>query len=198
MDTLPRNASEYRTWWEANTDVPYGYCWCGCGEATSEAGVSSLKQWCRKGEPRRFVYSHHLRHYFLKRDRFKVEDRGYETPCWIWQLKVNQYGYGNVVVGGRDKMAHRHSYEIHKGKIPVGLTIDHLCRVRDCVNPNHLEAVTMHVNQRRGSRTVLSVELVEALRLARSHGVELPVLETLTGIKRRTIRAALDGENWTK
>jgi hypothetical protein len=60
-------------------------------------------------------------------------------------------GYGHI--GTRDGghvQAHRLSYEIHKGPIPDGLVIDHLCRVRACVNPEHLEPVTHHENIARG------------------------------------------------
>jgi DNA-binding XRE family transcriptional regulator len=48
-------------------------------------------------------------------------------------------------------MAHRYSYELHKGLIPDGLTIDHLCKIRHCVNPQHLEVVTYQENNHRGN-----------------------------------------------
>lgn len=61
-------------------------------------------------------------------------------------------GYGNCCINGIKKnfLPHRVSYEFHKGQIPKGLHIDHLCRVRDCINPDHLEAVTPGENVRRG------------------------------------------------
>lgn len=66
-----------------------------------------------------------------------------ESGCWRWQRAVNKVtGYGTL--GAR--YAHRVYYELHVGPIPAGLTIDHLCRVRDCVNPEHLEAVTIREN----------------------------------------------------
>ena len=67
--------------------------------------------------------------------------------CWRWQRKIGRNGYG--VFGLRSQLAHRVSYEMFIGPIPDGLQIDHLCRVRSCVNPAHLEAVTVGENCRR-------------------------------------------------
>jgi hypothetical protein len=67
------------------------------------------------------------------------------SGCWIWQHCQNSYGYG-IVIRKRRIMAHRAYYEHFVGPIPAGLQIDHLCRVRACVNPAHLEPVTMREN----------------------------------------------------
>lgn len=191
---LPATPEEYRSWWEATTDIPFGYCWCGCGDRTNPATGQSPGRAMFRGSPNRYLKGHGVR----VRCRHIEENRGYKTPCWVWQLKIAHNGYGHVTVGGRDRLAHRYMYEQHVGPIPTGLSLDHLCRVRHCVRPDHLEAVPMYVNQRRGSKTVLSVELVDAIKKAHAKGVEFPVLETLTGIKGRTIRAAAYGENWSK
>ncbi|MBS69355.1 MAG: hypothetical protein CMK98_13615 [Pseudomonas sp.] len=76
-------------------------------------------------------------------------------PCWIWTAYIRPDGYGSFVTDTRAishevSLAHRFSYELHFGPIPDGFDIDHLCRVRSCVNPAHLEAVTHAVNCRRG------------------------------------------------
>lgn len=73
-----------------------------------------------------------------------------ESGCWIWEGSLCR-GYGSVCIDGKAYRAHRVSYQMHKGEIPEGLTIDHLCRVRCCVNPDHLEAVTNKENILRGT-----------------------------------------------
>lgn len=70
--------------------------------------------------------------------------------CWLWLSTVTKNGYGQFHVGGRRPYAHRWSYEHFVAPIPPGLTIDHLCRNRSCVNPGHLEAVPLKVNILRG------------------------------------------------
>lgn len=72
----------------------------------------------------------------------KVQPTGF---CWEWTAsKAHGYGYFN---GSR---AHRFAYELLVGPIPDGLVIDHLCRNRGCVNPDHLEPVTQRENTMRG------------------------------------------------
>ncbi len=72
------------------------------------------------------------------------------SGCWLWLGSLTHNGYGSIWANGRLKRAPRVSYELHVGIIPHGLEIDHLCRVRCCVNPDHLEAVTRKENARRG------------------------------------------------
>lgn len=71
--------------------------------------------------------------------------------CWIWQRSTDRDGYGEGSFRGRKRKAHRLAYEAFTGQIPQGLLIDHLCRVRACVNSAHLEAVTCGENIRRGN-----------------------------------------------
>ena len=70
--------------------------------------------------------------------------------CWIWTAGTRR-GYGHFWSSGKDISAHRFSYELLVGKIPDGLQLDHLCRNRVCVNPDHLEPVTLQENLRRGN-----------------------------------------------
>lgn len=81
-------------------------------------------------------------------------------PCWLWLGGVTNSGYGKV--GMPTRLAHRVAYELVVGPIPDGLQIDHLCRVRRCQNPAHMEPVTARENQRR-SRSV------SGLNMAKTH-----------------------------
>ena len=77
----------------------------------------------------------------------KVEKTG---TCWLWTGSISQRGYG-FFQDGKLGLAHRWSMEnLNMKKIPKGLCVDHLCRVRHCVNPEHLEIVTYKENVRRG------------------------------------------------
>lgn len=70
--------------------------------------------------------------------------------CWSWLGDRTPYGYGRFSFRGRAVAAHRFAYELLRGPIPDGLVIDHLCRVKHCVNPAHLEPVTQRENVLRG------------------------------------------------
>lgn len=73
------------------------------------------------------------------------------NECWLWTAHVTKAGYGIFSKSDRTPVyAHRWAYEHFVAPIPVGLQIDHLCRVRACVNPKHLEPVTSRENTRRG------------------------------------------------
>jgi len=68
------------------------------------------------------------------------------SGCWIWTAALDRQGYGFTSWRGLSRAAHRVSYALLKGPLVEGLEIDHLCRVRPCINPAHLEQVTPQVN----------------------------------------------------
>jgi len=78
----------------------------------------------------------------------KYEDGPLHTKCWIFSGCLVD-GYGQLRINNNRKFAHRYSYEYYVGPIPEGLHIDHLCRIRSCTNPDHLEAVTQLINNQR-------------------------------------------------
>lgn len=107
-----------------------------------------------------------IKHYFRARRYGHPTGSGRATPlerfdanvhrgndpdaCWHWTGHCDDDGYGQFWVNNRNLRAHRFAYEMHVGPIPDGLVIDHLCRVRRCVNPRHLEPVTIGENILRG------------------------------------------------
>ena len=72
------------------------------------------------------------------------------SGCWLWAGPCYSNGYGDLRKNKWHMLAHRWSYEHFIGPIPEGLDLDHLCRVRSCVNPAHLEPVTRRINLLRG------------------------------------------------
>jgi hypothetical protein len=94
-----------------------------------------------------------------KRVRAKIElrdapvDRDVNGPCWIWAGGWrNNHGYGMTSMGKKKWLAHRLTYTLLVGEIAEGLDLDHLCCVRECCNPLHVEPVTHHENLLRGER----------------------------------------------
>ena len=78
----------------------------------------------------------------------KADDNG----CTVWTGLTSRQGYARFSIGTTDFRAHKLAYVWAHGPVAEGLVIDHLCRVRHCVNVEHLEAVTHAENMRRGSR----------------------------------------------
>ena len=74
-----------------------------------------------------------------------------DDGCWHWTGARQSDGYGSFQRSGQTRLAHRAMYELFVGDIPEGLELDHLCRDRGCVRPDHLEPVAHLENVRRGA-----------------------------------------------
>jgi hypothetical protein len=76
------------------------------------------------------------------------------SGCWVWTGPIEKDGYGTVRIAGKKIRVHRLVYTLLVGDIPDGLVLDHLCRVRACANPAHLDPVTFAVNSARNSHSL--------------------------------------------
>lgn len=75
------------------------------------------------------------------------------SGCWLWigyTVSSRELSYGRIKYAGKHTLVHRLTYQVANGNIATGLVIDHLCRVSECANPFHLEAVSQQTNVLRG------------------------------------------------
>jgi len=158
--TLPEGMCICR---DPNCTVQFGVCHCGCGSKSPISVRSDTNKGWVHGLPRPFIHGHQYR---LSPIDYIKEDRGHSTPCWIWKLSCNMHGYGQTTKRGvgKSSLAHVIFYERKYGVIPDGLELDHLCRVRACVNPDHLEPVARMVNVQRGAQAKLTPSDVLQIR----------------------------------
>jgi len=154
-------------------------CQCGCAREISKRAA-------------RFLRGHSGR----KQVRWVAEDRGFTTTCWIWQLAHGRGGYGVVKNGRRMAQAHVVEWERVHGPKPEGHDLDHLCQVRNCVNPAHLEAVTRTVNIRRSRATKLTEADVLMIRASAHRGTRQRYLAGMYGVSQSQISRVVRGEDW--
>lgn len=120
-------------------------CDCGCGQPAPIATRTDARHGWVKGQPLRFVRGHATRRNIPD---FIEVDRGWATPCWIWQRGLSKGGYGMTGTGANAHVVYFRRYRF----VPApGIQLDHLCRQTDCVQPYHLEPVTPRVNLHRSS-----------------------------------------------
>ena len=146
-------------------DPDHGLCACGCGQHTRIASTASDKhRGYTLGKPIKFAHGHNRTRLSITESDYTVEDRGHETPCWIWNHHLSPLGYGRVAYRGKVIFAHRRMYEQEIGIIPHGQECDHLCRQPSCIRPSHIDLVGHRENVRRGRAQKLTWEVVCAIR----------------------------------
>lgn len=143
---------------------PSGLCMCGCGKRTPLASRNRKDSGWVKGQPLRYYPKHNgpTRPFYI------VDD----NDCWVWQRATTmQGGYGVIKDPHKGKVvAHRWYYEQAHGPVPDGMDLDHLCRNRLCVNPDHLEPVTRKENVHRGRLTKVTDDQVAEIRARHRRG----------------------------
>ncbi len=178
----------------------HGCCECGCGQPTKLASKTNTAAGHVKGEPHRYVVGHGTRQRGPSSD-YDEQDRGYETPCHIWSGYVDpRTGYAVTGAGGGSRLAHRRIYEDAHGTLPPWpqSDVDHLCRVRDCVRLDHLEAVTHAENIRRGARTKLTLAEVDEIRTLCAQGWVKQDIANAYDIGRSQVTRIAQGQSWVR
>lgn len=139
MDSLPRTPEEYRTWWKQNTDVPFGHCWCGCGETTKTPSSTNRRRLRFMDAPVRFRLGHTQRKTPFA---YHCEDRGYASECWIWDRSAGTTGRAQVWDGTKMRSAHRVLYEKEFDVSLDGKDLHHQCKQPLCVRPTHMSPLS--------------------------------------------------------
>lgn len=122
--------------------------------------------WTRGPRPKELGGKQNVVERFLAKVRFDGLGPG---GCWLWSASRYPDGYGRFVDDGRVHIgAHIFAFRRFRGEVPRGLELDHLCRVRECCNPDHLEPVTRSINVRRGLAPAILRERHRLARIARA------------------------------
>lgn len=160
-DWEKERATHRAGWQEAG--IEYGRCLCGCGQATALARQTNTgRAGMIAGEPLRFRPGHGGRLRNRDEPDYVVDP---ESGCWLWSKGITLGGYGTIRTYDKPRIAaHRWYWQERHGPIPEGLQIDHLCRNRRCVNPDHMELVTSAENSRRGNATKITMAIAEQIR----------------------------------
>lgn len=129
-------------------DIPYGFCHCGCGQKTSIAKTTRRLYGHVKGQPVRFKVGHAGAKPLAQKlaARTGPED---ENGCWPWRGDFGNSRYGVMAHRGKARTAHRWAWINTHGPIPDGHQIHHKCGNPSCVNPEHLEAVSVSEHAER-------------------------------------------------
>ena len=119
-----------------------------------------------------------------------------ENGCWEWQGAIARNGYGFIRINGHTDYAHRAYYKRARGLIPFGTELDHLCRYRRCVNPDHLETVTRAQNAHRGAKCKVAAADVRAIRRSAANGIMYVTLARLWGLSAHQISEIARHRAW--
>lgn len=197
------------------SNVPNGYCQCGCGQKTAIAVANNKKNNVIKGQSQRYIKGHFRHRSEMERFWEKVDKRS-TNECWNWIGAKDADGYGRFRTDrrilNRWAKASRFLYESINGKLPRFLNVCHTCDNRACVNPNHLYAGTQQQNiqdmkdrnrftphSKSGEQSHLSkltAVQVREIRRRAALGESRRILEKEFNISRAQLGAVIRRESW--
>ena len=132
----------------------------------------------------------------LARNKWVVESRGFDTPCWVWKQGKTTAGYGETWDGKHVRYTHRVAWEAVHGQLAEGMTIHHRCEQRDCLNPVHMEALTRREHNGKAGHGKLMPEDVAAIRKAFERGETNKALAAEYGVSPSMISFIRTGRRW--
>ena len=127
-----------------NETIPVGLCQCGCGGKTAIATKNCAATNRIKGHPMQYIRGHNALNPPIDPTagiHYAIEDRGYDSECWVW-LGTMTHGYAIITVLGKRMRAHKYVYEYLHGPIPPDSVGHHKCPTKNCVRPDHVKWIT--------------------------------------------------------
>lgn len=119
-----------------------------------------------------------------------------DNGCLVWSGPITHSGYGRLSLFGRERKAHRWAYEMAHGPLADDVSLDHLCRNRACVNPDHLEVVSSAENTRRGDLTKLCADDVREMLRLRCEGWTFARIGERFGVSQQHAHRVCTSQNW--
>lgn len=174
-------------------DIPFGFCHCGCGQKTTICASNYPKEGLRNGDPRRFVAGHQFRK--VDTPEYHEEDRGFRTPCWIWDRRYSKWGYGQKGENRVSTNAHIVYWKRKNGPVPEGCELHHMCEVRACANPDHVTPLTRQEHQQITAK-ILTGCAVKEIRDLRRWGMGQREIAEIYGVTRPNISMVTRGVTW--
>jgi hypothetical protein len=174
---------------------PSGICMCGCGHRTEIASHSSVRKDVYKGEYARFVKGHNG--LALSTIQYIVDP---VSGCWVWQRHISEDGYGTIsTTRNPSRKAHKVFFEDRFGPIPSHLEVDHTCKNRACVNPDHLETVTHAENNRRTTNARITYEIADKMRQIRAEQhLHYKVIGAMFGVTDTLVWRVCQNKSWVR
>jgi predicted XRE-type DNA-binding protein len=164
-------------------------CGCGCLQPIFEGDYLGSQGW---------LFNH------SRRDgspSYLIQDMGYKTPCWMWQGCLNKWGYAKIKRRGKTQGGHRLFYRAYiDPSLPDSRAgsdgLDHLCRIRKCVRPDHVEPVTCVENIRRGLVHALADPDIRSIAERYERGESQRQIAISLGVHQPEISRILNGLRW--